>query len=145
MRVVIMALVLLPGLACADIFKCTGPDGRINLTDRPCNGSVASPAEQVTVKVPQSADAQRAAAADAEREKRWEEQQRFAYVELPAREHQAAELMASPDPKAQALGREMAWQVHLGRQAFEKAARIRAERQEIDATYDATRRQLRGY
>lgn len=145
MRLIIMAVALLPCLASAEIYKCVGADGRVNLTDKPCDGAAASPNAKITVDVAPSADAQRATESAAERAAKWEAMQRFGYVELPAAERKAAELMASSDPKARALGKEMAWQAHLGREKFEQLRKLHEGRKAIDDKYDASKRQLNGY
>lgn len=41
MKGAFIILALMPALAGAEIYKCTGADGKVNLTDRPCAGQVA--------------------------------------------------------------------------------------------------------
>lgn len=143
MRGLIAALALLPALAGAQIYKCTDAQGRVNLTDKPCNGAAASPAQEITADIAPAKGPARAGPASSDKD--WEAEQRFGYVELPAAERRAAELMASPSPEAQALGKELAWKAHLGRQAFEALLKARKSREEIDAKYDASRRKYDSY
>lgn len=50
MRWIVLALVMLPGAASAEIYKCTGPDGKIAFSDKPC--SAAEKAEAVRLPAP---------------------------------------------------------------------------------------------
>jgi len=72
----------------------------------------------------------------------WEEQKRFRYVDVPALERQAAELMASTDPERKELGRQIAWKAHQAKEAFEQAERARKGRKEIEDRYGKALRQL---
>lgn len=136
-----VALLLAPLMASAQVYKCTGADGKVAFSDRPCAGA-ATQQETITIEQrPPSKTSPSQAELDAE----WEERKRFRYVEVPAMERQAAALMASGDPQRQKLGEEMAWQAHKAKEAFEQLERARASRKEIDARYDRVRRDLQGY
>lgn len=50
MRVVLVVLALAPAVASAQIYKCTGPDGKLTLTDKPC--AVGEQAEAVKLPPP---------------------------------------------------------------------------------------------
>lgn len=126
----------------AQIYKCPGPDGRVAFSDRPCGGAAESPEHEIEVKPQAVTPPSRPQAAD---DAKWEEQQRFIYVEVPQLEREAAELMASPDPQRQALGKEMAWQAHKAREAFKRLQEARDEEEKTRRRYGDALRQLNGY
>lgn len=47
MRLIFSIVLMVPLVASAELYKCTGPDGKVNFTDRPCGPSEASKALQV--------------------------------------------------------------------------------------------------
>ena len=125
MRALLMAVfAMTPLIATAQVYKCTGVDGKVAFSDRPCAGATTKQ-EAVTIDQPPA--------------------KRFRYVEVPALERQAAELMASGDPQRQKLGQDMAWEAHKAKEAFMQLERARASREEINQRYDRLRRDLRGY
>jgi hypothetical protein len=136
-----VALLLAPLMASAQVYKCTGADGKVAFSDRPCAGAAT---QQETIAIQPRAPIQDAPT-PAERDAEWEENKRFRYVEVPALERQAAELMASGDPQRQKLGEEMAWQAHKAKEAFEQLERARAARKETNARYDRALRDIQGY
>lgn len=136
-----MALLLAPLMANAQVYKCTGADGKVAFSDRPCAGAAT---QQETMAIEQPAP-RKATPTQAELDAEWEENKRFRYVEVPALERQAAALMASGDPQRQKLGEEMAWQAHKAKEAFEQLERARAARKEINARYDRVRGAIQGY
>lgn len=140
-----LVLLMLPLAAQAAVYKCAGADGRMTFSDRPCAGAAASPENQIELRSPQTQTPVQPRVSDALRDAKWQEAQRFYYVEIPALERQAAELMASPDPARQTLGREMAWQAHKGRAAFMEIQRARQAREETEKRYGDAIRQLGGY
>jgi hypothetical protein len=134
----IVALALCAQGAAADMYKCQMPNGSMAFSDRPCG---VGEAQRITVTPPPVQAPRGDSGADA----RWEESQRLRFVEVPALERKAAELMASADPAAQDLGREMAWKAHQMKEAFEEVKRTRDGRQEIERRYDRALRDIRGY
>lgn len=142
MRALLMAVcAMTPLIATAQVYKCTGVDGKVEFSDRPCAGATTKQ-EAVTIDQP---PAKPAGPSKAEQDAQWEEAKRFRYVEVPALERQAAELMASGDPQRQKLGQDMAWEAHKAKEAFMQLERARASREEINQRYDRLRRDLRGY
>lgn len=141
----ILLLLAAPMLGHAAIYKCPDSQGRITFSDRPCAGAAESPEHQVDIApaAPPANTIQQAkrAAQDA----KWEEARRFYYVDIPQLEREAIELMASPDPARQALGREMAWKAQQGREAFKELERARERSAETNRRYDDALRRLRGY
>lgn len=140
-----LLLLALPLASQAAVYKCPGANGQVAFSDRPCGGAAESPEHQVEVRPPATPEADRQRDSDAEREASWEQARRFYYVEIPAIERKAAELMASSDPEAQALGREMAWKAREGREAFKELERARKSRGEIDRRYKDALRSFGGY
>lgn len=65
MRALLIGLAFLPAMASAQIYKCTGPDGKVNLTDRPCPTEAA--AETITLPPPPETGLQRRQRLEAER------------------------------------------------------------------------------
>lgn len=118
MRAAFALIALLPLSVSAEIFKCTDSAGRVAFLDRPCDASAGQAGQALEIKSPQYTSKPPERPTKEELDARWEEAKRFYYVELPAAERKAAALMASPDPKAQELGRELAWKVREGREAF---------------------------
>lgn len=57
MRALLIGLAFLPAMASAQIYKCTGPDGKVNLTDKPCPTEAA--AETITLPPPPETGLQR--------------------------------------------------------------------------------------
>lgn len=145
MRLLFVGMLVFPMMASATIYQCPGPNGQVQFSDRPCNGAAESPDNQIKVSPPQPPPPPQRARSEAEEDQSWEDSRRFYYVELPAAERKAAELMASPDPKAQELGRELAWQVQKGREAFEELKRAREQRGATKVRYEDAIRRLRGY
>lgn len=140
-----LLLLALPMAGHAAVYKCPGEGGRVMFSDRPCAGAVDSDEHRIKVTPPPAPSTARLPAADAKRAADWEEARRFYYVEIPQLERQAAEMMASPDPARQALGREMAWKAQQGREAFKELERAREGREEIDRRYGDALRQFGGY
>lgn len=140
-----LLLLCLSGAAQADIYKCPDSQGRITFSDKPCAGAVASPERKVEIAPPAPTVNTRQQAASAALDARWEEARRFYYVDIPQLEREAIELMASPDPARQALGREMAWKAQQGREAFKELERARERSAETKRRYDNALRQLGGY
>lgn len=145
MRLLFVGMLSLPMLANAAIYQCPGPNGQTQFSDRPCNGAAESPANRIEISPPPPSTPPQSAKSEAELEQEWEESRRFYYVELPAAERKAAELMASPDPRAQEIGREMAWQVQKGREAFEDLKRAREQRRATKERYEDAIREFGGY
>lgn len=140
-----LLLLALPMVGQAAVYKCPGEGGRVTFSDRPCGGAVESDQHKIEVAAPAAPSAARQEAADAKRAADWEEARRFYYVEIPQLERQAAELMASPDPARQALGREMAWKAQQGREAFKELERAHKRREETNRRYGDALRRLGGY
>lgn len=146
MKRVVMVLVLLaPGLAGAEIYKCPKPGGGVGFSDRPCGGAAESPDNAIRVDPPAAPDVARKRQSDAERERDLQEAERYRVVELPAIRAQAAELMASADPQQQAIGREMMWQAHEAEKAYEQLRKAHEARKETERRYGDALRQIRGY
>ncbi|WP_196298789.1 DUF4124 domain-containing protein [Stutzerimonas stutzeri] len=124
----------------AAIYQCPQPDGRVAFTDRPCEGAAESPGRKIEVRAPAAPTPSASDASDA----KWEEARRFRFVEIPAIERDAAELMASPEPAKQALGREMAWQAQRGKEEFQRLERARKARDEINQRYERAIKDLGG-
>lgn len=124
----------------AAIYQCPQADGRVAFTDRPCDGAAESSIRQIEVHAPPVPTPPAGDFSDA----KWEEARRFRFVEIPAIEREAAAFMASPDPAKQALGREMAWQAHRGREAFERLERARNAHEEISQRYGRAIKELGG-
>lgn len=137
----ISALALAPLLASAQVYKCTDAAGKVAFADRPCTGSLT---QQETVTIEQ-APSKPGDPSQSEQDAKWEETKRFRYVEVPAMERQAAELMASGDPQRQKLGQDMAWEAHKAKEAFTQLERARAARKETTDRYDRALRDIRGY
>lgn len=137
-------LLMTANAAQAAMYKCSGPNGQVQFTDRPCNGAAESPENAIEVTPPTPSVQPRSVKSDAELDKEWEDARRFYYVELPDAERKAAELMASPDPKAQELGRKLAWEVQKGREAFEELKRAHEQRGETKERYRNALRKLGG-
>ncbi|MWK59404.1 DUF4124 domain-containing protein [Pseudomonas otitidis] len=128
--------------AYAAIYKCPGPSGQVQFSDRPCNGAAESPGSEIKVKPPKVSQPDQQSRSEAELDKEWEDARRFYYVELPDAERKAAELMASPDPKAQDLGRKLAWEAQKGREAFEELKKAHEQRAETKQRYKDALRKL---
>lgn len=64
MRSLLVGLLIFPAFASAQIYKCTGPDGKVNLTDRPCAGTDAE--ETITLPPPPETGLQRRLRLEAE-------------------------------------------------------------------------------
>lgn len=145
MKLVLLLALLVAFTAQADIYKCPGPNGQVAFADRPCDGAADSADRRLDIKPPAPSKPLATPEDAAARAAKWEEAQRFYYVDIPAAERQAAELMASSDPKAQTLGREMAWQAQRGREAFEQLRRAHDQRLETDRRYKDALRKISGY
>jgi hypothetical protein len=140
-----LLLLALPMAGQAAVYKCLGEGGRVMFSDRPCAGAVDSDEHRIEVTPPPAPSTARQSAADAKRAADWEEARRFYYVEIPQLERQAVELMASPDPARQALGREMAWKAQQGREAFKELERAHKRSEETKRRYGDALRQFGGY
>lgn len=49
MRRIALILVLIPGIALADIYRCPGADGKLAFSDRPCAGAMESADQKIDV------------------------------------------------------------------------------------------------
>lgn len=141
----ILLLLAAPMLGHAAIYKCPDSQGRITFSDKPCAGAAASPEHQVDIAPATPTANIRQQASSATQDAKWEEARRFYYVDIPQLEREAIELMASPDPARQALGREMAWKAQQGREAFKELERARERSAETKRRYDNAQRQFGGY
>ena len=141
----ILLLLAVPMFGQAAIYKCPDSQGRITFSDRPCAGAVESPEHQVDIDPPAPTVNTRRSSASAAQDAKWEEAKRFYYVEIPQLERKAIELMASPDPARQALGREMAWKAQQGREAFKELERARERSAATKRRYDDAQRRIGGY
>lgn len=141
----IFLLLAVPVLGHAAIYKCPDSQGRITFSDKPCAGAAASPEHQVDIEPATSTANIGQQASIATQDAKWQEARRFYYVDIPQLEREAIELMASPDPVRQALGREMAWKAQQGREAFKELERARERSAETKRRYDNALRQLGGY
>lgn len=140
-----IATAIAPDHAAAQIYKCSDSQGRIIFSYKPCAAAAASSKHQVNITPATPPAPHRQQAASAARDAKWEEARRFYYVEIPQLEREATELMASPDPALQALGREMAWKAQQGREAFKDLEQARKRSAETQRRYDNVLRHLGGY
>lgn len=118
MRIAIALLALMPLASSAEVFKCLAGNGKVIFADRPCDSGRGESGQVIDLKTPQSSSPSVQAPSKEAQDAEWEKAKRFYYVEIPQVERQAAALMASPDPAAQTLGKELAWKARQGREAF---------------------------
>ena len=141
MRVFALVL-LLPGLAFGQIYKCPKAGGGFDFTDRPCAGAAESPSNAISVDARPSPDVERAKSAKEAQDAKDREVEHQRYVEVPATELQAVGLMASSDPQKQALGKELAVQVQRQKKALDDYIRARKAQKETTQRYDDAIRRL---
>lgn len=143
MKIIAIALALLPLVGEAAVYKCQDSSGRVQFSDRPCGG-VAPDEQEVgeVVKLPPAPPPAAGVREAAEQDQRWEEAHRYHLSEIPALRIQATQLIASGDPAKVELGKEMLYKIAQSEEAYRALQRARENREEIDRRYDDLRRRL---
>ena len=121
MRNLLALLLAVSCVAQAEVFKCTNAAGAVAFSAQPCGrgssgGAIAVEPPALQDKPPQA----RTGTSD-------EEIERQLNVEIPATERKAQQAIDSGDPRMAKIGRELAWQAHLQRQAIEEIKAAKAE------------------
>ncbi len=75
MRKLAILLLLMPGIALADVYRCPGPDGKLSFSDRPCAGAMEAPAQKIDV-TPQNITDPIASKKQIEDQQRWAQKPR---------------------------------------------------------------------
>lgn len=135
-------LLLLPGLAFGQIYKCPKAGGGFDFTDRPCAGAAESPENAISIDARPSPEAERQKAAVKAYRKEGQDLQRQRNVDVPATEMEAAALLSSSDPTKRAIGRQMAIQVQEQKRTLDRLIQLRAEQEASSRRFDEARRRL---
>lgn len=143
MKIIAIALALLPLMAEAAVYKCQDSSGRVQFSDRPCGG-VAPDQQEVgeVVKLPPAPPPAASVREAAEQEQRWQEAHRYHLSEIPALRIQATQLIASGEPAKVALGKEMLYKIEQSEEAYRALRKARESRKEIEKRYSDAIRQF---
>lgn len=120
MRNLLALLLAVSCIAQAEVFKCTNATGAVAFSAQPCGSGSSGGAIAVEPPALQAKPQARTGTSD-------EEIERQLNVEIPATERQAQQAIDSGDPRMAKIGRELAWQAHLQRQAIEEIKAAQAE------------------